>query len=283
MPCRNAAATIADQLQALAVQQEPEPWELIVADNGSTDATREVVEAFRHRFHALRIVDASARVGRPHACNAAVRVSRSAALAFCDADDEVAPGWVRAMSAALDTHPFVAGRLDIEKLNEPWARARPWPQQHGLQRLPYPPRLPHAAGCNLGVRRELHDAVGGFDESLARLQDTDYCFRLQLAGVGLHYAPEAVVHYRLRHTLRGLFEQSRAWGRYNVVLYVKYRQPDTRLARPWRVYLRRWVRIVRLLRHLDDRSKRATCVELLGWQVGLLEGALRHRVPPVPI
>ena len=125
------------------------------------------------------------------------------AFLFCDADDEVAPGWLAALGRALAVHEFVACRYDNEKLNPAWVqRTHLNPQREGLTAYDYPPFLPHAGGGGLGVRRTVHEAVGGFDESLPALEDTDYCWRIQLAGHGFHFAPDAVVNIRHRHDPR---------------------------------------------------------------------------------
>ena len=71
--CHNAAATFGEQLDALAEQAWSEPWELIVADNGSTDETLELVERYRERFNDLHVVDASDRKGAAHARNVGAR------------------------------------------------------------------------------------------------------------------------------------------------------------------------------------------------------------------
>lgn len=77
-------------------------------------------------------------------------------------------------------------------------------------------------GVEMLEDRVLHEAVGGFDESLPYLHDTDYCWRIQLAGTELHFVPEAVVHIRTRHTLPGIFRQARNWAEYNVLMYKRY-------------------------------------------------------------
>ena len=119
IPCYNGAKTIAVQLEALAFQQWSEPWEVIIADNGSTDDSIAIVERYRHRLPHLRIVDASARKGQPYALNVGAQAASGEALVFCDADDEVGPGWLAAMGEALSKYDFVACRFETKKLNSP--------------------------------------------------------------------------------------------------------------------------------------------------------------------
>ena len=241
VPCFNAADTIPNQLEALANQQWSEPWEVIVADNGSTDDSVTIVEQYQEKLPNLLIVDASDKSGRAHACNIGVLAAASDAIAFCDADDEVAPEWVAAMGEALSQYDFVACRLDDEKLNEPWTlKYRRSGQRDGLQKDEYLCYLPHAAGASLGVKRSAYDAVGGFDESILILEDTDFCWKIQLKGVELQFVPEAVVHYRFRHTLDGIYRQARGYGEGHVLLYKKYKS----LGSPklfWKESIKTWL------------------------------------------
>src|SRR5215468_11366155 len=121
IPCYNGVGTIATQLEALAKQDWSEPWEVIVSDNGSTDDSVAIVEKYRSKLPHLRVVDASAKRGAPYAINVGARAATGDAIAVCDADDEIAPGWVAAIGEALSRHEFVASRFEFRKLNEPWA------------------------------------------------------------------------------------------------------------------------------------------------------------------
>src|ERR671919_3057602 len=57
IPCLNAAETIGVQLDALRRQKWSERWEVIIADNGSTDATVSVIEANANGLPNLQIID----------------------------------------------------------------------------------------------------------------------------------------------------------------------------------------------------------------------------------
>jgi glycosyltransferase involved in cell wall biosynthesis len=277
IPCFNAADTLGAQLAALAAQEWGQPWEVIIADNNSTDGSVEVARAYQARLPHLRIVDASGRKGQPYALNAGAAAARGESLVFCDADDVVAPGWIAAMGNALATHDFIACRWEVEELNSPRVRGtRKAEQVHGLQQYKYPPYLPHAGGGSLGIKRRLHIEIGGYDESLPTLHDTDYCWRLQRRGVKLHFVPEAVLHVRFRDTISGVYRQAHSYGEYNVALYKRYRQ----LGMPpsgWRRALEGWWKLVRRLPDLRRPHTRLRWFRHLGWRMGRLRGCVKHR------
>jgi glycosyltransferase involved in cell wall biosynthesis len=100
IPVRNAADHLEEQLAALASQTYEGSWEVVVADNGSTDASLEVVRSWALRVPHLEIVDASDRAGPSHARNVGAAAARGRVLAFVDADDVAAPTWLAELVAA---------------------------------------------------------------------------------------------------------------------------------------------------------------------------------------
>jgi GT2 family glycosyltransferase len=276
IPCRNGAETLSGQLEALAAQRWTGAWEVVLSDNGSTDESVAIAERYRERLPSLQIVDASDRLGRAHAVNAGARAAKGEALAFCDVDDEVAPGWVAAMGEALAIHDFVACRMEFTKLNLPQV-VRTRPQSDGVQAFTYPPFLPHAGGGTLGVRRAVHDAVGGFDEEQRFLADTDYCWRVQLAGYPLTFVPDAVVHIRLRPTVKGMFRQARGWGEYDVLLYKRYLSRGMpRLS--WKSGALAWRNLLFSLPRIKDERRRLDWIWTFGWRLGRLQGSIKYHV-----
>lgn len=279
IPCKNSKDTIATQLEALAAQIWDKPWEVIVSDNGSTDGTQAIVERYKSRFPNLKLVDASDRQGAAHARNVGAGAASGEALAFVDADDEVASGWVAAIGEALSEDEFVTSRCDGLKLNESWVidgiggRA----QQTGVRPFYYPRYLPHAGASGLGVKRFLHESIGGFNESLPVLEDTDYCWRIQLNGVVLQFVPEAVVHVRYRRRIRDLFRQKCKWAEYSTLLYKWYRvrgMPRLRLED----MIMAWVPVIKALPYGYSKAGRARVAWLLAYRIGRLRGCIKHGV-----
>lgn len=280
IPCFNEAKTIGHQLAALAHQRVDFDWEVIVVDNGSTDGTVAQAERFHGLLPELRILEATEHRGAAHARNVGAKAARGEWLAFCDADDAVSGSWLQNVAAALTDHPVVASRFDGRWLN-PGRNGRPLGQCHSVEQLWYPPFLKHAGGSGLCVWKSRHEAVGGFDEKLRILEDADYCIRLQLDGLDIHFCHRAVLHVRYPQNRSGLFRQARLWARANTALYHRYGLGGQAVADAWRDYADGVWRAVRKLRRLRNPRARSAAIWQIGWHLGLLEGALIHRVAPV--
>jgi GT2 family glycosyltransferase len=282
IPCFNGEQVIRPQLEAFAEERWDGEWELIVADNGSTDASVELIKRYQSRIPNLRVVDASARRGQPFCLNTGVQEARGRSVALSDADDVIGPGWVKAMGEALRKYEFVCCRVDTEKLNEPWTRySRGSPQKDGAMPYRYPKFLPHAGGGTLGFRRHWLQDLGGFDESLPCLHDTDFCWKLQLRGIELHFVPDAVLHLRNRDTVQGIWNQSLSWGEYNVLIYKRY-LPLGMPKLTCREMAQGWASVAKFAwkhgRSLREKGPLAGFLWQLGWRVGRIRGSVKHWV-----
>lgn len=284
IPCLNLGHFIGDQLAALATQAYDRSWEVIVADNGSTDHTREIVERFRSRLPCLRYLDASTVRGSSYARNVGAQAARGAYLVFVDADDIVAPGFLAAISAALDQHEFVAPRIEALSLNRCWrSRLGQHPQYNYLMRYYNHPYLYYASGCGLSIRREVFLRLGGFDEEMIRLQDSEFCFRAQQAGVELTFVPDALVHGRNRSSLKEIMRQSYNWGKAEVKLVERYRPAPTPMTvlYLWLRYLARWFKLLLLIAGFRSATDVNRWAQEVARQIGIFEAALKRRTAPI--
>jgi glycosyltransferase involved in cell wall biosynthesis len=278
IPCLNGADVLGRQLDALADQEYPGTWEVVVADNGSSDGSAELAKGYEPRFPSLTVVDASARRGQAYARNTGVEAARGDALLFVDADDAVAPGYLTAMADALSRHDFVAAYGNADALNPDWVRGTRRAAQP-TDGLPNPfGFLPFSGGGLLGIRREAFERVGGFDADHWRSgQDIDFCWRVQLAGVGLHPAPGAMVHIAYRATLPGQYRQGRHYGRGEAFLYRKFRAAG--MPGPtWKQALGSWYQLGWRLLRVRTKGDLGNWLRGAGRMVGRLQGSLHHRV-----
>jgi glycosyltransferase involved in cell wall biosynthesis len=279
IPARNAAATIGCQLAALAEQDHTGPWEIIVVDGRSTDATSLVVREWLAKLPHLQLVGCDA-IGANCARNVGVHAARGSAILFCDADDVVARDWVREMERALDSFDIVGGRLEYSRLNRPQIRST---RAHlASEALPVAIGMRYAVSANLGFRRRVFDEVGGFDESFGTGSDEiDFCLRAQYTGCTIGFAREAVVHYRLRESLRALARQFYTYAVGNAQLYRKHTELqglEVPSLRHRLGVIRRHVRRLLRVRGLRNQEVRWIYVRDTAWSMGVLMGLVRYRI-----
>jgi glycosyltransferase involved in cell wall biosynthesis len=275
IPCRDGARHLGGMLASLALDPLAASFEVIVADNGSTDASRAVALSYRDRLPLLRVVDAAATPGRTAACNAGAAAATGDALLFVDADDEVSPGYVSAMLRALSSADLVAASIDGVRLNEPWVAATRATgiEDDGLSH--YLGFLPIAGGGVLGVRRAVWESLGGL-RTVPYAEDVDFSWRAQLSGYALSGAPGAVLHYRFRDTLRGIWGQAVNYGVSQPLLYRLY-AADGMPRRSVPAAARDWWRLLLRARHLRSRSDTGAWLYLVGILAGRVRGSVRHR------
>jgi glycosyltransferase involved in cell wall biosynthesis len=274
MPVRNGASTLGQQLRALDEQTYRGRWEIVIADNGSTDDTVAVAETWNHPDVELRVIDASQRPGSSWARNRGAEEARGDFLMFCDCDDAVVPGWLDAVAVAARDYDAVTGPQDASEINAPeimdWRSARPL-------ELPQNRFLPYAPSCNLGVWADVYKRSGGFDERYPQAHDVEWSWRAQLAGFTLGFAEDAVVHYRYRDTVRGVARQAYFSGLDSARLYHDYRAHGMR-RRPLSRSLRVWAWLVVRLPYLATRERRGLWMRRAGEAWGRLRGSARFRV-----
>ena len=261
---------LATQLEALSSQQLSGGFEVIVADNGSTDSTVEIARSFIPRLD-VSVIDASTIRGQAFARNVGAGCARGESLVFLDQDDMVAPGYLEAMAQALDQAPLVAAKMEIGELNPGWiSQAREIVQ---TVQLPEDP-VPWGYGCSLGVRKQVFLDAGGFDTSLPYAsEDVDLCIRLHDRGINIRFVDDAVLHYRFPDTFTALFRQGRRYGAAGVAVQRKH---STRPQTPTR-WLRGTIGATRWATLGRERGVRARGMFVLGRRVGEVQGWILYR------
>jgi len=170
IPVRNSAEMLERCLRSIAANDYPrECLEIVVADNGSTDRSREVAEA----AGAIVLTLPGLRVGELR--NRAAHAARGEVLAFIDADHEIRPEWARvAVDALAEPGVRAAGALCHSPVPGTWV-------QRQYDALRGHPRgrgdVEWLGSGNLGVRRDAFEMLGGFDTRLTPAR-TSTCARV---------------------------------------------------------------------------------------------------------
>ncbi len=276
IPVLDTAETLPAQLEALRRQTYGGKWEVIIADNGSTDGTPDLARTWADRIPELRVVDASDRKGQAHARNVGAAAARGDFIAFCDADDVATPGWLEEMAEAARSCDVVGGAVETDALNDPavrhWRDAR---LKTGLgmdQNF-----LPWAMSANMGVHASVFRELSGFNEDYATGEDVEFCWRVQLASHTLCYAPGALIQYRFRGGLWALARQFHAYGVGAARLYRDFHGSGMPRPSKFRV-LGAWGWLLVHLFELPVRRRRGIWIRKAAYRWGRLRGSLRYRV-----
>ena len=207
VPAYNCAPTLRRALAALAASDLPrDVWELLVADDGSTDDTRAAASAVADRVVA---VEGGPR-GPGMARNAAARIATGEVLVFVDADVCVSRTALRqfdelfrddpllgAAFGAYDTSPEAPGLV---------SQYRNLLHHYVHSRSPGP-AITFWAGCG-AIRRSAFEAMRGFDvERYPRpqIEDIELGYRLAARGIRILLRPDIQGKHLKRWTLKGGF------------------------------------------------------------------------------
>lgn len=292
IPAFNAAKWLPEQLDALTRQTGTRRFEVIIADNGSTDETVDVARRYSAPY-PVRIADAAGTHSASFARNVGANAAEADILLFCDADDLVNDLWVDSLTRAVLAGPglIAAGALHHERFNDADVLHAygigPDPELTHIERSgrasydlgePFAGFLATAAGGNFGIRRSDYLRLGGMDPSFpGGSEETDFSWRAQLAGMEVISVPEAVVHYRLKSTSSALFRQQRIQQRARILLWLRYRDhgmsgPSVKVSVS-SILAEAWA----FLRSTRDRRVVLHAARVTGGHVGALEGMLRYR------
>jgi glycosyltransferase involved in cell wall biosynthesis len=201
IPCHNAAPWLAATIESALAQTCPEK-EIIVVDDGSTDASRDVARQFEAR--GVRVVTQT-NTGASAARNHGLRLAHGDYVQFLDADDLLHPEKIASQLAVLAT--ATAGTI----ASGPWAgftddpaRAvfRPEPVWADSAPLDWLVRSWSGGGMFPPLvwltPRAVLDAAGPWDESLSLDDDGEYFCRVLLRSHAIRFVPDARSLYR-RH------------------------------------------------------------------------------------
>lgn len=167
--------------------------EVVVVDDGSTDATAALAESFGPPVRVIR----QANAGPAAARNEGIRASRGAVVAFVDADDLWEPDKTAIQLAAFEADPalgysvtmlrnFVSEDLDRRRVRDP--------------RLLEP--MAGYVVTTLAVRRSVFERVGLFDPARGHSDDTEWFLRAKDAGVASLLHREVLARRRLHDANR---------------------------------------------------------------------------------
>lgn len=198
MPAYNAARWIAQSIGSVLAQSY-QHWELIVVDDGSTDATPAVVDDYSAYVQYVK----QQNQGAPAARNRGIREAKGGYFLFLDADDLLMPNALEVLVGFLETHPeidvvygdgFLIDEMgdQIQSLHDYRIRV----SDDMLEQFVISAYIGYL-GVVLFRSSAIMRLKGPFDEDLYAVEDWDLLIRLAAAGCAFANLPEVTGYYRI--------------------------------------------------------------------------------------
>ncbi len=214
----NGARTIRDTMEGLTRLAYP-AFDVIVVDDGSTDAVREIVSEYD-----VRLIS-TANHGLSAARNTGWQEARGEIVAYIDDDAYPDPHWLHYLAYRFMQGDWVGvGGPNLAPPGDGWiaecvANAPGGP----VQVLVSDVEAEHVPGCNMAFRRSALAAIGGFDIRYRTAgDDVDLCWRLQERGGRIAFHAGAMVWHHRRNFVQTYWRQQRGYGKAEALLEVKW-------------------------------------------------------------
>jgi glycosyltransferase involved in cell wall biosynthesis len=215
VPVKNEADSIGLLLDLL-LAQTLRPDEIVIADGGSTDRTREIIEGFIAGGAPVKLV--TEQLSMPgRARNQGVRNARNHWIAFTDGGIRPERDWLEQLAAGADQAPEAAAIYGTYEpvinsfFDECAAIAYvPPAEETGSGRA-----RPYSIVSAL-MRREAWERVGGFPEDLRSAEDLLFMRNVERAGFRTVRAPAAIVHWTIQPNLWRTFRRFVAYSKNNM-------------------------------------------------------------------
>lgn len=214
----NGARTLRNCCEGLLELEYPN-FEVVVVDDGSTDATASIA-----REYGFRVISTE-NGGLSRARNLGMDAASGEIVAYIDDDTRPDPHWLRYLAAAFENSSHAAiGGPNIPPPGDGWVAEcvanAPGNPVHVLLSDDLAEHLP---GCNLAIRKSCLKAIGGFDPQFRVAgDDVDVCWRLQQKGWTLGFSPAALVWHHRRDSFRAYWKQQRGYGKAEALLENKW-------------------------------------------------------------
>jgi glycosyltransferase involved in cell wall biosynthesis len=215
----NGARTLKSCLDSLTRLNYPD-YEVIVMDDGSTDATPEIAQRYSE-FRYLRQANHGLSVAR----NSGIAASHGEIIAFTDSDCRADEDWLHYLVGDLLAHDFHGiGGHNFLPPDDSWVAAAVMASPGGPAHVMLTDRdAEHVPGCNMAFYRWVLEDIGGFDPLFRKAgDDVDVCWRFLERGHRIGFSSAGFVwHYR-RSNVGAYLKQQSGYGEAEALLAHKH-------------------------------------------------------------
>ncbi len=194
------------------LDQTVDDYEILVADNGSTDLTRKLAKAYATRDRVIHVVEDEIQ-GSYAARNAGIAAARGEILCFIDADMWVDSTWLERVQERIRSDEADYLGCNVEIVVDEETIFAEYNRENGFPVETYIAEENFAPTCCLVVRRSVIDAVGPFDKRLVSSGDAEFGKRVHRAGYEQAFAGDITMYHPARSSLLSLLQKQSRIGR----------------------------------------------------------------------
>lgn len=191
-------------IKSIIKNTEDVPYEIIIADDNSTDITRKIkkmiegITVIRNRQNMRFLLN----------CNNAAKYAKGKYVLFLNNDTQVQENWLSSLVNLIESDNTIGmvgskfiypdGRLQ-EAGGILWKDGSAWNYGHGqnpsLPEFNYVKEVDYISGASIMISKELWNEIGGFDERFvpAYCEDSDFAFEVRKRGYKVMYQPKSVI------------------------------------------------------------------------------------------
>ena len=221
---KNEEKNIGELLESLNNQEEP--YEVIVADSDSADKTQDIVKKYSKKNKNIKLIIYPGT--RAESMNYGIKQAKGDAIAFIGGDDTADKNWIKEIRNGLKNADIVVGEL-ILKGEEKVKNIENVKLFHKGENVSYP-------GTNTTYKKEILDKLGGFDPWFSSAEDLEINLRAVDSGYKIVHIKNAKVYYRPKGTALAFLRQSfwygygrkliglkhgRVWGKHSISDVIK--------------------------------------------------------------
>ncbi len=196
---KNEDDTIESLLKSLIIQKPP--FEIIIVDANSSDATREIIEKYKAKYDSIKmfVKEGSRGNGR----NFGVSKAKGEIVAFTDGGCTASKNWLENIRKKINEgYDVVAGKtINTGSFKE---TKRVKVIQNGYD-ITWP-------SCNLAYKKQLFEKINGFDEHFITAEDIDLNFKAVKTGAKIGYAENAIIYRTSAPSFYNFIQQSFWYG-----------------------------------------------------------------------
>jgi GT2 family glycosyltransferase/acetyltransferase-like isoleucine patch superfamily enzyme/2-polyprenyl-3-methyl-5-hydroxy-6-metoxy-1,4-benzoquinol methylase/Flp pilus assembly protein TadD/glycosyltransferase involved in cell wall biosynthesis len=217
-------------------EHTPQPHELILVDNGSTDGTLDYLQEYANLHHNVRVIANKKNLGFAAGNNQGLSVANGSYVLLLNNDTVVAEGWLARMLSVFERFSNVgivgpvtnniSGPQQVKEATyNSLEEMHPFAKQRSSAHIGETIESFRVVGFCLLAKREVIDRIGGLDEQFGsgNFEDDDFCLRAAAAGYKARIAQDAFIHHTGSQTFKGAG--------------INYQQS---LERNWKIFKTKW-------------------------------------------